>query len=917
MPLSLMPDYIYQQFTADGKPLSGGTIYFYQSGTLTPKTVYADAAGSTPLGTSVVLSASGTAVIFLDSGAYRIWIKDSTGAPVAPWVDGIVSGGGFGVAGSNATVGFLLLYNDLRALSAGPDVAYVCGRTAEGDGGEGWFQLQPGDTTPDDDGIFLTAAGGSLVYKRVFDAAINPEWYGVKYAINADQSASLIASLGGSQAVNMPVLVTKRVYLTQPVTVPIGASIEAGDDGYFNSPGAVTMTFATGSRFNAHGVTFGDSVQPIFAAETVDAIRLSWFGGSDSNKWARALASASAKFPFLMDVSTALTSDLTIPANLAFEPVGGAVVTFGGFANLSIASLNYAGLAQFVAWTVDSYVGAVSIGSPACYMEWFGGSPANTGNQNAIPFRACLFTEHIDLVPNKTYTVTSSNAITFSNSNTARFNGHGGSLVLNQDIGITVTETNDITISGTGTFNLAAAIFNRSLIIIKTIGGAKSARNSQLFDVNKIVQSNDSTIYGGLVEIGGKLDNCTITLPGTVQVNAGYTFNGCIFGKSESQHLPAFSFPEDPTHAIFQGCHFDIDGALLYSENADLVVDLVSCTDSDNWTKGIHNGYATVNLVGCNCRGNSTATTVDGIGQQLFDPVIATRNPGMRIDIPSQVVTSSLTGWKGLNVGTLTTDGLSIIIGTATTLGSTPWSASTLRFIGSGSGLVSTMGLMDQVWRYGGQMTVKVEYPVGVAPDPAVKLCVAYVCPSIPVGLGMTAHHFFGKSTSVGLAAINAAKSKNYVNIWGGQSTLSAPGIGGPYACVDEWGDATYSVAASAAIPGIPRIVIYNEGSGSVPVGTKITLDLGSYAPTTKQYRTYWPDTPFATIAGVASQAGGGGGISGPGLWATPYVFRSSDANGIEIGKARPDFGTGTLSPTPINLPVTVWTNGTTLNGSY
>ncbi len=373
MPLSLMPDYIYQQFTADGKPLSGGTIYFYQSGTLTPKTVYADAAGSTPLGTSVVLSTSGTAVIFLDSGAYRIWIKDSAGAPVAPWVDGIVSGGGFGVAGSNATVGYFMLYNDLRALSVGPDRAFVCGNTAEGDGGEGEFQLQPGDTTADDGGIFLTAAGGSLVYKRVFDAAINPEWYGVHYNVNADQSAALVAALGGSEAVNLPVLASKRVYLTQNVAVPIGASLIAGDDGFFNSPGSITMTFPGGSRFDAQGVTFGNSVQPLFAAGVIDSLRLSWFGGIDSDKWTRLLASTSASFPLLMDLSTTLTSDLTIPANLALEPVGGAVVTFDGAANLSIGTLNHPPSTQFASFVVDTYVGSVYIGNDlSTKPEWFG-----------------------------------------------------------------------------------------------------------------------------------------------------------------------------------------------------------------------------------------------------------------------------------------------------------------------------------------------------------------------------------------------------------------------------------------------------------------------------------------------------------------------------------------------------------------
>ena len=91
MPLGLMPDYLYTQLNASGQPLSGGTVYFYESGTFVPQTVYADAFGNTALGTSVTLSASGTAVIFLGTGTYRIWIKDQFGVQIAPWVDGIVA----------------------------------------------------------------------------------------------------------------------------------------------------------------------------------------------------------------------------------------------------------------------------------------------------------------------------------------------------------------------------------------------------------------------------------------------------------------------------------------------------------------------------------------------------------------------------------------------------------------------------------------------------------------------------------------------------------------------------------------------------------------------------------------------------------------------------------------------------------
>lgn len=916
----LLPSVFPKWFTPAGDAvLAGGTLEFFAVGTTTPKSVYADYQQLSAIGNVVTLDGAGDATIFLGSGGYKVILKDSLGAQL-DLVDGIFGTSGGSAVDSNATYGFFKVYNDLRALATAIDVAYVAGRDEEGDGGEGWLQLQPGVVAHDDDGIFLAAAGGSIEYKRIFDAVINPEWYGVRYAVSVDQSVALLRALNASAAVNFPVLATDRIFLAQNVAAPVGASLVTGQDAYFQANASVSLTFQAGTRFDGRGVAFSGTVQPIFAAGTVDAIRLSWMGGTGAEKWTRLLASTVATIPVLMDESTSLTSGLTIPASLPLEPVGGAVVTFNGAAWLEVGTLNFRSAVQWAAFAVDTYVGNVAIGSDVCYMEWFGGSPSNTGEQNAIPFKCCMKAQRLDLMGGSvTYTVTSTNPLAYSNPGVVQFVGNSSTININQDLDITVVETNQITIGGSGTFNVGAGVFRNSLIIMKLTGGAKSARNSQLSDVDKIAQSNDSTIYGGLTAIEGRLDNCTITLPGTVAVNDSYTFTGCKFTKSEAQHLPAFSFPVTQKHQIFQSCSFDIDGALLYSENTSLVVDLVACTDSDNWAKGIHNGFATVNLVGCNCRGNSTATTVDGVGQQLFDPVIATRKPGMRIDIPSQVVTSSLTGWKGVNVGTLSTDGLAIIIGTATALGSSPWDASTLRFAGSGSGLASPMGLMDQVWRYGGQMTLKVEYPVGVAPDPATKIKVAFVQPKIGLDpiIYRVSHQVLGQNTSAPLAPIAGAKSKNYVNIWGGQVTMKTPNVGGGWDATDEWGDVPQALALDTAISGIPRIVIYNEGSGLIPVGTKITLDLGAYMPTTEQYKAYWPETPFGILIGDAIQSVRQVPYNLGGPWKTPYCFRSGDANGVEIALNRVDYDAYPSPPTMVNLPVTVWANGTTLNGSY
>jgi hypothetical protein len=914
----LLPSVFPKWFTPAGDSvLSGGFLEFYEVGTTTPKSVYADYQQNAPIGNVVTLNGAGEATIFLGSGGYKVILKDQLGAQL-DLVDGIFGSGGVGTIPSTANYVLLLNYDELRALSTTVDVAYVAGRTNEGDGGEGWFQRLPGVTAHDDDGVFLSSVGGSIQYRRIFDAAIDPRWYGVEYGSSSDQKDRLEASFPGSAETGCPVLVSKQISIGQNVTVPVGAIIECSQDGLFYGANPVSMTFEAGSRFSGIGACFIGSVQPTFAAGTISELRLSWFGGADGSKWTRAIASTSAKVAFKMDVSTSVTSSVAVPSNLPLTPENGAILTFAAPGDLSIGALNHSTTTQFVSYGLDNYILSVSIGSPVCYMEWFGGAVGNTGNQNAIPFRACMKAQRLDLMGGSvTYTVTSTNPLAYSNPGVVQFVGNSSTININQDLDITVVETNQITIGGSGTFNVGAGVFRNSLILMKLTGGAKSARNSQLSDVNKIVQSNDSTIYGGLTAIEGRLDNCTITLPGTVAVNDGYTFTGCKFIKNEAQHLPAFSFPITPTHQIFQSCSFDIDGALLYSENTNLAVDLVACTDSDNWTKGIHNGYAAVNLIGCDCRGNSTATTVDGVGCRIL-PFVGDRGPyPMDLTVGNFMPSGTLTGWHGLGASAISTDGKAITFDEDVALGSSVWGMDTLRYTGFTAGI--TIATMDKVWRYGGQLRLEVEYPAGSPPDPTTRLRAAFVTPRLnnPAdNLLLTEHHIHGVSTGVSLAPVASAKLIDFVNIWGGQVTIKTPNVEGRfYRCQDEWADTLLEDWYNRPIRGIPRVVLYNEGGGIIPAGTKIKLYLGAYMPTTEQYRKYWPDTPFAVVNGNATHS-----VQSPPngtLWTTPYCFRSGDHMGVEIAKNRPDYGSGGSTPTPVNLPVTVWVDGTTLNGGY
>ncbi len=61
------------QFVDDnGRPLAGGKVWTYESGTTTPKYTFSDASGNAVNTNPIILDEAGRANIYLDSGAYRV-----------------------------------------------------------------------------------------------------------------------------------------------------------------------------------------------------------------------------------------------------------------------------------------------------------------------------------------------------------------------------------------------------------------------------------------------------------------------------------------------------------------------------------------------------------------------------------------------------------------------------------------------------------------------------------------------------------------------------------------------------------------------------------------------------------------------------------------------------------------------------
>jgi hypothetical protein len=76
MAMTLFPTPDQQFSDANGKPYSGGKLYFYEPATTTPKDVYSDSTGVTVLSNPVILDSAGRASVWLD-GYYRVVLTDS------------------------------------------------------------------------------------------------------------------------------------------------------------------------------------------------------------------------------------------------------------------------------------------------------------------------------------------------------------------------------------------------------------------------------------------------------------------------------------------------------------------------------------------------------------------------------------------------------------------------------------------------------------------------------------------------------------------------------------------------------------------------------------------------------------------------------------------------------------------------
>ena len=456
-----------REFDDSGLLLANGTMEFYRAGTSDWGNIYADSIG-TPAPNPVQLDGAGTARIFGDPVAYKLIIKDSTGAEIFEIDNVFPFGQGSGGTSGLGTVAIVANYAGLRSLTQDFDAVIVCGYAVAGDGAGGLFFRSPGNQF-DNNGTYLQRAA-STTYARAYSGWIDPRWFGVAYSTPVDQMDAL-----ESAALVGPVQVAGRIYQGRDFHFTHVYSFIPGGGLYTGSGLTPKAYFDTGAKIREGApAMFGEGIAVFLGQQVTDEIHSSWF-----HDLAQAMCSE-WNYRFVVDEDVTLATSPVFPDNFAVDFTGGAKLkAIGAQYSVTIKNLIYQGAGQIVSYDTLAHVGAVDLAGLPALLEWFGGQAGYTfGINNAIPGKAALSSGSIRLLEGKSYVIPS-DGTTWTTGKDLILAGVTGAETLQLDQSVTVGEfrQRDCVLTGAGTFTASGVADLKDCSILG--GVARTGANSQ------------------------------------------------------------------------------------------------------------------------------------------------------------------------------------------------------------------------------------------------------------------------------------------------------------------------------------------------------------------------------------------------------------------------------------------------------
>lgn len=274
-----------QFLDADGKPLSGGRVTFYESGFAGLKYVFTDedrAVGHRATN-PMILGVDGytPTPVYMGIGNYAITLEKSDGAggflafkDIDPYVTGEID---------TTVYEEMFIVNTITDLlgvdhTAHPSVK-VLGYYAAGDGGGGDFLWSPSETSPADNGVYFGAGGSGRWVRTIVNATVTAPHYGV-FTVAQGYTDSASSRIGNAVTFvqtnpHIKLFIPSGDYnIAAGITFSGDITVELGSDAKFIGTSTCVVTVS------CHAIRQG--LEPI--VDGVNA-KLTWTSGDANLEW--------------------------------------------------------------------------------------------------------------------------------------------------------------------------------------------------------------------------------------------------------------------------------------------------------------------------------------------------------------------------------------------------------------------------------------------------------------------------------------------------------------------------------------------------------------------------------------------------------------------------------------------------------
>ncbi len=371
---TVLPFVPAQWFTSAGDAvLSGGQLWFYDVGTTTPKSVFADYEMTAALPNPVILNAAGKASIFLGAGGYKVVLCDALGA-VMDTVDGVFADPTT-VGGGTVQTG-VATFADLREFTNPGAVVtvLVAGALVQGDGGGGLFTFDPTISTTDDGGIYIAPNFGLGRWVRSVSGIPSISWWGIKGVTTESDDGAIANAFAYCSANNYSLIIDKPNVGLRVNRSFSGSKMIFSGGFFYTSSATPTLGFSGGATIQAdpHDLVISGNGAILYGEGQIFSPEWTSPALTDTGLQIAINSAGAHNCTMVIAARYECSGSVISPANVAVDFTEDGMLAYSVGASLAIENVVYTGVKQVAEWPSVVAVGAIHFGAGSVRPEWFG-----------------------------------------------------------------------------------------------------------------------------------------------------------------------------------------------------------------------------------------------------------------------------------------------------------------------------------------------------------------------------------------------------------------------------------------------------------------------------------------------------------------------------------------------------------------